>query len=249
MVSLVFNITLTAETLTTLAIVISILAPRQRIWPPNDRRVWGKPLMLILFNGTAAGVILLGILDWNSTLVPTWVRIAFGLPAWLSGNFLATWAVVSLGLARTAGKVNELIRCGPYRYSRNPQYLGFILGLSGWAVLTNSALTVITVFAAFPPLILVPFAEEPWLRVHYGKEYETYLRVVPRFFSLKGVHSSPENGDALYRAENDGEWQHGETSRNSIGDDPGVANGISNGHQEGNGNDEVPEGHPPTFPR
>src|SRR3990172_3316669 len=99
MVSLVFNITLTAETLTTLAIVISILAPRQRIWPPNDRRVWGKPLMLILFNGTAAGVILLGILDWNSTLVPTWVRIAFGLPAWLSGNFLATWAVVSLGLA------------------------------------------------------------------------------------------------------------------------------------------------------
>jgi protein-S-isoprenylcysteine O-methyltransferase Ste14 len=147
-------------------------------------------MMLVLFNGTAAGVILLGILDWNSYAIPIWMRIAFGVTAWLSGNLLATWAILSLSLARTYGEAGALIRRGPYRFSRNPQYLGFMLGLSGWAILTNSALTVIAVLAALPSLTLVPFAEEPWLRAHYGKEYETYLCVVPRFFSVTRVIST-----------------------------------------------------------
>ena len=181
----IFLITLAAEALTTLAVAISILVPHERIWPPNERKIWGKLMMLILFNLTAFGVILLGILDWNSYSIPTWVRIAIGLPAWLAGNILAAWAVISLGLARTSGEADALIRHGPYRFSRNPQYLGFMLGLAGWAVLTNSALTFITALAALVPLALVPFAEEPWLKGRYGAEYEAYLLTTTRFFSIK----------------------------------------------------------------
>jgi protein-S-isoprenylcysteine O-methyltransferase Ste14 len=165
--------------------MISILLPEQRIWPPNDKKAWGKPLMLMLFNLTAFGTILLGILDWGSYILPLWVRVTIGLPIWLAGNLLAAWAVIALGMARTSGEANVLIRQGPYRFSRNPQYLGFILGLVGWALLTNSALTMITALAALPALYLVPFAEEPWLLAQYGGEYETYKHDVPRFFAFK----------------------------------------------------------------
>jgi protein-S-isoprenylcysteine O-methyltransferase Ste14 len=182
---IIFIITLAAEALTTVAVVFSILFPEQRIWPPNERNAWGKLAMLILFNLTAVGVILLGILDWGSYIIPTWMQIAIGLPLWLTGNFLAVWAVTALGLARTSGKANMLIRRGPYRFSRNPQYLGFMLGLVGWALLANSALTIVNALAALPALIFVPFAEEPWLQVRYGKEYETYYREVPRFLAIK----------------------------------------------------------------
>jgi len=177
----VFIITLIAETLTTLVVAISILVPQQRIWPPDKGKTWGKPVMLILFNIAAVGVILLGILDWNSSIIPIWARIAIGLSLWLIGNILAAWAVVSLGLARTSGEANTLIRRGPYRFSRNPQYLGFMLGLAGWALHTNSVLTMIASMAAFLPLILAPFAEEPWLQARYGQAFDEYRRSVPRF--------------------------------------------------------------------
>ena len=181
----IFLVTLAAEVLTTLAVAISILLPKQRVWPPTERRAWGKPMMLILFNLTACGVILLGVLDWNSYILPIWARIAIGLPAWLAGNILAAWAVLSLGLARMSGEAGTFIRGGPYRFSRNPQYLGFILGLVGWALLTNSALTTITALAALPSLILVPLAEEPWLLAQYGIEFEAYSRTTPRFFTFR----------------------------------------------------------------
>ena len=176
---------LAAETLTALSVCMSILLPKYRIWPPSEKIAWGKPLMLILFNLIALGVILLGILDWNSSIIPTWARIAIGLPIWLAGNILAAWAVIALGVARTSGQADKLIRRGPFRFSRNPQYLGFILGLIGWALLTNSVLTIFTSLAALPSLILIPFAEEPWLLARYGLEYENYKRETPRFFALK----------------------------------------------------------------
>jgi protein-S-isoprenylcysteine O-methyltransferase Ste14 len=181
----IFFATLAVEALTTLAVVFSILFPKQRIWPPNERKVWGKPAMLIFFNLTAVGIISLGILDWNSYIISIWAQIAIGLPLWLIGNILAVWAVIALGLARTSGEADKLIRHGPYRFSRNPQYLGFMLGLVGWAVLTNSGLTIVAVLATLPSLILVPFAEELLLQTCYGSEYKTYKRDVPRFFALK----------------------------------------------------------------
>jgi protein-S-isoprenylcysteine O-methyltransferase Ste14 len=182
---LITLITLAAEALTTLAVVVSILVPEQRIWPPNEQKAWGRPLMLILFNLVGGGVILLGILDWNSYILPAWARIAIGLPVWLVGNSLAAWAVISLGLARTSGEGDALIWRGPYRFSRNPQYLAFMLGLAGWAMLTNSALTLIAALGALPPLMLVPFAEEPWLQAQYGNAYKAYMLATPRFFSIK----------------------------------------------------------------
>jgi protein-S-isoprenylcysteine O-methyltransferase Ste14 len=180
--SLIFLvITLTAEVVTTLLVAVSIVLPQRRIWPPSRPRAWGQYGMLILFGVSGAGVILLGILEWGNFAIPAWIRVAAGVPLWLVGNLLALWAMAALGVAPTSGDEGALVRCGPYGFSRNPQYLGFIIGLVGWGLMANSALTLVASIVGIIPLALVPFVEEPWLLARHGAAYEEYRRTVPRF--------------------------------------------------------------------
>ena len=185
MSAIIFFITLAAEALTTIAVIVSIALPQRRIWPCRQQHAWGQYAMLILFIISAGGVILLGILDWGNFSIPAWARVIAGGPLWLAGNALALWAIAALGIAPTSGDETTLIRKGPYSLSRNPQYVGFILGLVGWALMTNSALVLIVSLAGIIPLLLVPFAEEPWLLERHRSTYAEYKRTVPRFITFK----------------------------------------------------------------
>jgi len=178
-------ITLTAEVVMTLLVAVSIVLPQRSIWPPSQQQAWGQHVMLILFSVSAVGVVLLGLVDWSRFIIPVWIRIAAGVPLWLIGNVLALWAMAALGVAPTSGDEGALVRRGPYGFSRNPQYLGFIVGLVGWGLMSNSALTLIASVVGIIPLALVPFAEEPWLLAHHGAAYEEYRRAVPRFVGFK----------------------------------------------------------------
>jgi len=182
---IILVITLAAEIVTTVLVVVSIALPQRRIWPPGQQHAWGQYVMLILFIVSAAGVVLLGLADWGRFVIPAWIRIAVGVPLWLAGNLLALWAMAALGVAPTAGDEGSLMRRGPYGFSRNPQYVGFIIGLIGWSLLANSALTLIASGVGIIPLVLVPFAEEPWLLARHGAAYEEYRRAVPRFVWFK----------------------------------------------------------------
>ena len=214
--STVFFVTLAAEILSTVAVVVSILFPQRRIWPPSETHSWPGYLMWGFFLISAVGAVALGIVDWGSMSLAPWVRWVVGIPLWCGGNVLATWAVAALGMASTfgverkrsgtfgiegkqsgtfgmegkrsdsSGDGGALVRRGPYRFSRNPQYVGFIIGLIGWAFVASSALTLVVSLVGVVPLVLVPFAEEPWLAARYGAAYEEYKRTVPRFIFFKG---------------------------------------------------------------
>ena len=69
----------------------------------------------------------------------------------------------------------------PYRWSRNPQCVGFILGYVGYALLCSSSLALATAGLLGIVLGMSPFAEEPWLRERFGSEYGNYASRVPRF--------------------------------------------------------------------
>jgi protein-S-isoprenylcysteine O-methyltransferase Ste14 len=60
------------------------------------------------------------------------------------------------------------------------------MGLMGWATLTSSRLTLAGSLVGVVLLVLVPFAEEPWLKARYGAAYEEYRRAVPRFLGQGG---------------------------------------------------------------
>ena len=108
-----------------------------------------------------------------------------GVPLSLGGIGFSLWSITILGPSSTYGNEGPLILRGPYRISRNPQYLGFIVALIGWSIVTSSEATILAALVWIIPLVLVPFAEEPWLLQRHGSEYEEYLRKVPRFVSLK----------------------------------------------------------------
>lgn len=184
MTQAIFYITLAAELLAALCVAFSIARPQRRIWPPARPNAWGGYVLWALFLLAGAGALAVGALDWGSLALPGWVRLGVGLPLSIAGNALAVWALVTLRLAASFGATGPLVQSGPYHWSRNPQYLGFMLALAGWALLSGSTLACAAALAGMLPLALVPWAEEAWLAEKLGAAYAEYQEVTPRFFGF-----------------------------------------------------------------
>lgn len=115
---------------------------------------------------------------------PSLRSILYGALAAVLGLVIRAWASGHLE------KEKSLAVSGPYRYSRNPLYLGnFILGVG--IVITSRSWWVLVLFAAyfgvFYPLMIV--RERDRMRRLFPTEYEEYGRQVPLFWpSLIGRH-------------------------------------------------------------
>ncbi len=162
------------------SLVVTIARPRWRVWPPPGRASWQYWYTWILTCLGTLGIVILGILDWNTFRLPAWPRVVGGLLA-LAGAVFALWGVRELGIRATQGLGGELATTGPYRYSRNPQYVGDIALLLGFGLLCNSAVTLAAAAFGSVWFALAPFAEEPWLKERLGSPYREYTRRVPRF--------------------------------------------------------------------
>ena len=83
---------------------------------------------------------------------------------------------------RPGADPTKLVLTGPYRFTRNPMYLGVLLFSVGCLFATRS------LWFLAPPILfflvinfrLIPF-EEGLLRDRFGSEYETYRRRVRRW--------------------------------------------------------------------
>ncbi len=102
----------------------------------------------------------------------------------VAGIGLVYWGVRTLGIHASQGLGGELVREGPYRYTRNPQYVGEMSFITGYIILSNSLLVLITAMLGIIWFLLAPFTEEPWLREQFGIAYEDYVSNVPRFLSV-----------------------------------------------------------------
>jgi hypothetical protein len=108
---------------------------------------------------------------------PTWRSILIGLDICAAGLLIRAWASGHIK------KEKELAITGPYRYTRNPLYLGnFILGLSV-AIGTNSWWCVL-IFAAYFLVFYPPVIKEERERMKrlFPAKYEEYKKHVPLFF-------------------------------------------------------------------
>jgi len=88
----------------------------------------------------------------------------------------AAWNVL-----HAAQRDGGLATTGPYARIRHPQYVGFVLVLTGFLVQWPTVLTL----AMYPVLVWMYVrlaqAEEREVRVAFGAEYENYARDVPAF--------------------------------------------------------------------
>ena len=106
--------------------------------------------------------------------------------------FLALWLLLAVSanvaFRRTGTPANPyaptkaLAQHGPYRFTRNPMYLGLVLMTVGFALVMNSMWIVLM---AVPVLLLlrnlVILKEERYLEGLFGDEYRAYLKRVRRW--------------------------------------------------------------------
>lgn len=71
------------------------------------------------------------------------MQTVVGVPLAVGGIAFAFWSIVVLGPLSTYGNQGSLILRGPYRISRNPQYLGFMVALIEWSIVTSSWATML----------------------------------------------------------------------------------------------------------
>lgn len=184
---LLFGLVLLGEAILLAALVVSIVRPGQRFWPPRDaRRSWRWWVVWVATMVAILGGIGVGILDWNTFVFDHRIRYLVGGIAVAFGLGLADWGVRSLGSRTSSGQGGEFRVVGPYRWTRNPQYLGDMLAMVGFAVVANSPRVWIVALLGCACLALTPFAEEPWLAERYGEPYERFRQRVPRFFGRRG---------------------------------------------------------------
>ncbi len=90
------------------------------------------------------------------------------------GSFRQTWGLT----------LDRLVTNGVYRYSRNPQMVGWLLILIGVGVAGRSggALLLAAVYA-LSCLVWIP-VEERILERRFGDEYRRYRNAVPRYLGL-----------------------------------------------------------------
>jgi protein-S-isoprenylcysteine O-methyltransferase Ste14 len=102
------------------------------------------------------------------------------------GIVLNLWADFLLKKGRTTVKPYEkptkLITSGPFRISRNPQYLGFAAILLGVAVNHGTLVTFVApvAFVILMELMFIPFEEEN-LKRNFGKRFLDYRKRVRRW--------------------------------------------------------------------
>jgi protein-S-isoprenylcysteine O-methyltransferase Ste14 len=132
--------------------------------------------------------ILLGIalnLAWPLRFMPSRV--------WLLGPLVVLCAVVlfllSLREFRAAGtsvrgteRTIAIVRTGPYRFSRNPIYLSFILLMFGLSVWLNNLWLLVTLVPAvgFIAAVVIP-REEQFLERNFPDQYSSYKSNVRRW--------------------------------------------------------------------
>ena len=182
----ILRATLLAQLLLGGSLVLTLVVPRIRIWPPPRRRSWQYVYTWGLTLISFAGILALGFLDWNSFVLEHCLRVPIGLGLIVSSIVLVVWAVRTLGLHTSQGLGGTLVEDGPYRLTRNPQYVADIGMLAGFAILANSTYAWMTCLLGMVWFVLAPFSEEPWLRNQFGIEYDLYMKRVPRFLSFKG---------------------------------------------------------------
>jgi protein-S-isoprenylcysteine O-methyltransferase Ste14 len=161
--------------------VWSVALPARRIWPPPQKHSWQYVLTWVCFYSVFALNTALFVLDWNTWIFSSELRLIIGVPFALIGGLLVGWGIATLGVRNTAGLRERFVSSGPYRFTRNPQYLGDMVLFVGLSTIANSPFLWVTHALIILVFAVTPLAEEPWLEDQYGDVYKEYRRDTSRF--------------------------------------------------------------------
>lgn len=130
------------------------------------------------------------LLAWSGIVRPTTIEVQqiAGMVIGAAGAAVALWCISTFA---TTGKgtpapfdpPRRLVIQGPYRFVRNPMYVGAGLALAGAALFYESLpLLGYTGLFLLATHLLVVWYEEPTLRQTFGRDYEAYCGRIGRWW-------------------------------------------------------------------
>ena len=146
-----------------------------------------KSLLYLLFEAGLFALYIPLVLFRRGERIETGAVSLLALPLWLIGSLIILWSFWSFtfsgrGTPLPLDPPKELVVTGPYRYVRNPIYVGVLLIFWGhflwfgyWALFLYALFSFIGVH-----LFIVSY-EEPTLKKKFGAAYEEYRKRVPRW--------------------------------------------------------------------
>jgi len=130
--------------------------------------------------------------------IPYIIRV-LGWPVGFAGAVITAWCV---GVFITLGKGTpapfdppvEFVSRGPYRYIRNPMYVGaLIVILGGGMILGSPSIMGLSVAFGLLAHVFVVVYEEPVLVKKFGESYRRYRSSVNRWIPVRSKKSNKNN--------------------------------------------------------
>ena len=144
------------------------------------------PPTLLFVAGFFGGIWCHGRIPWPMQAGGSNLLMAIGLVFVVIGTVLFTAGLVTFARAKTGillqRAATRVVTSGPYRWSRNPQYVGFVSAYLGASLMANTLWPL-----ALLPLVilamnrLVIAREERYMRGLFDASYLDYTKRVPRW--------------------------------------------------------------------
>jgi protein-S-isoprenylcysteine O-methyltransferase Ste14 len=142
---------------------------------------WGIGRRISLIEWLALAISRQGVASFSaatSTLIV--IAVLFAVAAVV----FRVWGTAYLGPSTVTSSHmigGEVMADGPYRYLRNPLYVGvwFMVAAMAFLMPASGALFAVVLITVF--LVRLTLGEESFLTVQIGEPYQAYLRAVPRF--------------------------------------------------------------------
>lgn len=120
------------------------------------------------------------------------LRVAGVVLLALSGLFIFAPFLLLSRHGRSRGsetymQTGAVVDRGVYAITRHPQYLGYMLLASGFALLSQHWLALLLAAVSVTLFCLQAVGEEKYCLARFGGAYEGYLRRVPRFNVVLGI--------------------------------------------------------------
>ncbi len=144
----------------------------------------------VLFIGFVLIYVPARLLSWSGVVRPATIGVqqVAGMVIGIAGAAVALWCVFCFassgrGTPAPFDPPRRLVIQGPYRFVRNPMYIGAGLALASAALFYESLpLLGYTGIFFFATHLFVVWYEEPTLRRTFGQEYEAYCLQVKRWW-------------------------------------------------------------------
>lgn len=139
-------------------------------------------------------IVLVAALTWilSGFVISLFVPLSLGSLFYVGVLFYLLGIIIAGGALYSLANNRGLVTSGFYRYSRNPNYVGwtsviFGMSLMGWSTSLPSILFLIYFFVTIPYFHWTVLVEEDYLVNKHGESYREFLDLTPRYFGFPRV--------------------------------------------------------------